>query len=193
MLKSVHCSTREGLFFRILRMTTVAQSFLSALLRLCFFCRSRTRWRTARPRSRRNTLSYWRTCRTPSARWKNRLPPLSTSLVVISEPSTAESHSTSSYSRNTPRAPLCSFFVSDCVSVCVCVCVCARLFMWREKRKMYCIHYHVLPRVGVLWILCMVADRACVCGFTVCKHLCAVFFLSLCLHDFFFFFSCVCV
>lgn len=144
---------------------SVAQSVLIALVRLCFFCRPRTRWRTARPRSRRNTLSYWRTCRTPSARWKNRLPPLSTSLVVISEPSTAESHSTSSYSRNTPRAPLCSFF---CEWLCESVCVCARLFMWREKRKMYCIHYHVLPRVGVLWILCMVADRACVCGFTVC-------------------------
>lgn len=45
------------------------------LLKLHFVCGYRTQWRTARLRSRPTTLSFWRTCRTPSARWKNRLPP----------------------------------------------------------------------------------------------------------------------
>ena len=38
-----------------------------------FVCRLRTRWRTARRRSRPSTLSYWRTCRTASVRWRNEL------------------------------------------------------------------------------------------------------------------------
>lgn len=27
---------------------------------------------------------------------------------------------------------------------------------------MYCTHYYLLPRIGALWILCMVVDRVCV-------------------------------
>lgn len=66
--------------------------------------------------------------------------------------------------RITPKptcSPLCSlFFVSECVSV--------RVLMWRGKRKMYCIHYYLLPHIGVLWILCMITDRACMCVDSVC-------------------------
>lgn len=65
-----------------------------------FFYLYRTRWRTARLRSRPSTLSCWRTCRMASVRWRNRLPRLN-----------AESHSISSYSPNL-CVPLC-FFVGD--------------------------------------------------------------------------------
>lgn len=66
------------------------------------------------------------------------------------------------------------FIVSECMSV----------FMWREKRKMHCIHY-LWPHFAVLWILSVVTDRACVCGFIVYeRELFSPVSSFLCLHDF---------
>lgn len=82
-----------------------------------------------------------------------------------------------------PQKPVCSPCAPFCDWVCVHVCVC--YFMWREKRKMYCIHYYWLPHISVLWILCVVVDRACECGFTVCMNVGSFWPISsfLCLHD----------
>jgi len=42
------------------------------VVRHVFLCWYRTRWRKERLRSRPSTLSCWRTCRTPSAHWRNK-------------------------------------------------------------------------------------------------------------------------
>lgn len=72
----------------------------------------------------------------------------------MARPSAAESHSTLLVDPQTHVLPQRSFYL------CVCVCL-----TWREKRKMYCNHDYLLPRVGTLWILCAVT--ACVCEFNV--------------------------
>lgn len=94
--------------------------------KIVFLCRHRTRWRMARLRSRPTSFSLWRTCRTPSVRWKNKPPPLAAFPVFISEPSTAESHSTSSYSPKPACSPVLLF---------LWVCVYARFHVEGKRER----------------------------------------------------------
>lgn len=125
-----------------------------------FLCRYRTRWRTARLRSRPSTLSYWRTCKTPSARWKNRLPPLSTLCGLHLSSPPPQNHIPPPRIPENNRAPLCS-------SLWVNVCLCACAFSCGGKRERCTVFIIICCLISAYWLLCKITDCACVCGCNV--------------------------
>lgn len=86
-----------------------------------------------------------------SVHWRNKLAPLIIIPVSISDPTTAESHSTS-YPWN-----LC---VISCTPMSGSVSACVSLHVdGKEKDVLYSL---LLPHTGLLWMICMVTDGVCV-------------------------------